>query len=158
MQVMDDLQPDGGRSENIVKDSLFGAKDDAAPDEIRDSLEETDTLQAGVSVEYLTDLKDCLKSEIEKYGCPKTYQDGSFWYRPCDPVFTLEAARQSASGISPRELYYRDIFVWLPGLYVPLPGEPNTLLCPTPECSGTLHRKSQFLIIQRLVLGLNSDV
>jgi hypothetical protein len=140
--MVEDLQLDGGRSENIVEDSLFGAEDDVEPDEIRDGFEEMDTLQAGVSVEYLTDLKDCLKLEIAKYGRPKIYQDGSFWYRPRDAVFALEAARQSASGISPRELYYRDVFVWLPGLRVSLPGEPNTLSCPTPECSGTLRRKS----------------
>ena len=63
--MMEDFQLDGSRSENIVEDSLFGAEEDAGTDNIH---EDIDSLKAGVSIEYLTDLKDHLKLEIDAHG------------------------------------------------------------------------------------------
>jgi hypothetical protein len=144
--MMEDFQLDGTRSENIVEDSLFGADGDT-------ETEDMVSLRSGVSVEYLTDLKDRMKSEIDAQGSPQIYLNGNFWFRPRDAVFTLEAARLSVSGISPRELYYRDVFVWLLGLPIRLLGEPATLICPTSGCSGKLHHKSEF---HHIVMLLNS--
>lgn len=140
---MEDFRLDGTRSDNIVEDNLFAADDDNEAEDAGDSHEDTDSLRAGVSVEYLTNLKDRMKSEIDVHGCPEIYLNGTFWFQPRDAVFALEAARLSPSGISPRELYHREVFVWLPGLPIRLPGEPATLFCPTSGCFGKLHRKSK---------------
>jgi hypothetical protein len=90
-----------------------------------------------ISEQFLYTVVAKLKLEISQYKRPKIYSEGTFWIRPRDPVFALDASRFGSNGeqcINPRELYHLDIFVWLPGLPVGLPGEPDHLLCPKCHC------------------------
>ena len=111
---------------------------------------ETDAEMGGVLFEYLKSLIERFKKEITDFGHPAVYRGGSFWSRPRHPVFALEASRKTPAGINPRELYHRDVFVWLLGLPTRLPGEPDALRCP--NCKT---RQGQYQTLSRK--GYNSD-
>jgi hypothetical protein len=121
--------------ENVVEDTLFPT--DA---EMGDDPEETQEVvpENGVLWDYLSKLLRSVKGQVDLQNRPAVYSSGTFWHRPRDPVFALEAARTSASGIVPRELYHMDVFIWILGLKATLPGEPDILHCP--KCSGHLSR------------------
>ena len=132
-------------AENIIEESMFDEEDS----DIQESVHVTSDMggvgedeicgeEAGVTYEFLKSLIEKLKIEIKSHGQPESYRNGSFWYRPRDPVFALEASRM-ASGINSRELYHCDVFVWLLGLPTRLPGEPEQLHCPHCQNEGRYH-------------------
>lgn len=96
-----------------------------------------------ISEEFLQTLVKSLKSEItaSSVGLPRAYETGTFWHRARDPIFALNAARTSISGMNPRELYFLDVFLWLPCLKTGLPGEPESLHCIQANCMGRLVRR-----------------
>ena len=149
---------DSEEEENIVDDALFEEEDREDGDEIADvqteSVVTTDMGSigademtgagadaGGVLFEYLKSLIDNIKKDITGIGQPAIYRNGSFWHRPRDPIFALEASRMTSSGINPRELYHRDVFVWLLGLPTRLPGEPDILHCPTCKSGRGQHHQ-----------------
>ncbi|KAJ7153309.1 hypothetical protein C8R46DRAFT_1357190 [Mycena filopes] len=86
------------------------------------------------------------------------YAYGTFWQLARDPIFALEAARKGRAGVNPRELYFLDVFLWLPGLKTRLPGEPEFLRCLQPSCLGRLTRKGyNSKPTARRVRGLHRD-
>lgn len=108
-----------------------------------------------ISEQFLLTVVARLKREITEHKRPRIYSEGTFWIRPRDPAFALEASRFGTDReqcINPRELYYLEIFVWLPGLPSGLPGEPDQLLCP--KCQGKLIRAGE-LFIYHEKLGRN---
>ena len=121
--------------ENIVEDTLFPGDPDSGDSgkEVQDSVPEN-----GVLWDYLSKLLRSVKGQIDVHHKPAVYSSGTFWHRPRDPIFALEAARISSSGITPRELYHMDVFIWILGLKARLPGEPEVLHCP--KCSGHLSQ------------------
>ncbi|KAK7008393.1 hypothetical protein R3P38DRAFT_3590350 [Favolaschia claudopus] len=56
-----------------------------------------------------------------------------FYDRPPHPVFALHNGMK-VNGLDPRDLYLRDVFIWLPYL---LPGSPKRFIC---TCGGALSR------------------
>ena len=125
--------------ENIVDDSLF-ENDEGESAEVQDGAVPTATGDVemcgagvetgGVTFEYLKSLIEKIKTEIADFKQPACYRNGTFWHRLRDAVFALEASWLTPSGINPRELYHRDVFIWLLGLPTRLPGEPEVLHCP----------------------------
>lgn len=100
-----------------------------------------------ISEQFLLTVVAQLKREITDKKRPKIYSEGTFWIHPRDPAFALETSRFGTyreQCINPRELYYLEIFVWLPGLPSALPGEPDQLLCP--KCRGKLIRTGKLFI------------
>ncbi|KAK7007114.1 hypothetical protein R3P38DRAFT_2792992 [Favolaschia claudopus] len=69
----------------------------------------------------LVALKARLDSEIKTHHMPLCYVRGDFFDRPPHPVFALHNSIKGA-GLNPKDLYLRDVFVWLPYL---LPGCPK---------------------------------
>jgi hypothetical protein len=143
--VQEDSANMGFGEENTVEESMFEVEEDILGDMEttldmggvgKDEICET----GGVTFDYLKALIDKLKKEIETYNRPKIYQNGSFWHYPRDPVFALEASRITSSGINPRELYHRDVFVWLLGLQAKLPGEPEHIYCPNCQANKYCHK------------------
>lgn len=82
---------------------------------------EDEEVKSGVLEEYLEKVFSDIKSQIEHYTSPQCYRNGTFWIRPRDPVFGLQASQKTAAGLSPNVLYHLDVFVWIPHL---LPGSP----------------------------------
>lgn len=123
-------------------------------DETGDDSDYTDppppeAIPGNISEQFLLTVLTKLKLEINQYKRPKIYSEGTFWVRPRDPAFALDASRFGTDGeqcINPRELYHLDIFVWLPGLPTGsgLPGEPDRLLCP--KCCFQLVRTGKLFI------------
>lgn len=116
----DDDENVEGQGESVITTDMGGVGSDEINDEA-----------GGVMFEYLKSLIEKIKKEIIEAGQPLCYKNGTFWHRRRDAVFALEASRMTSSGINPRELYFRDVFVWLLGLPTRLPGEPEVLYCPT---------------------------
>jgi hypothetical protein len=147
-----------GEQENIVDDSLFEndvdetaeVQDDAVPTAVGDD-SGTGVETGGVTFEYLKSLIEKIKTDIADFKQPACYRNGTFWHRPHDAIFALEASRLTPSGINPRELYHRDVFIWLLGLPTRLPGEPEMLHCPT--CQRE-HGKHTHLIRKGLLIEL----
>jgi hypothetical protein len=141
LYILQNEGQDTGDQENIVDDSLFGDGDDETVEVPDDSVPTVDvdesetsgtgTETGGVLFEYLKSLIEKIKKDIVNFSQPECYRNGTFWHRPHDAIFALEASRMSSSGINPQELYHRDVFIWLLGLPKPLPGEPEKLHCPT---------------------------
>jgi hypothetical protein len=101
---------DGQR--NVVDDALFGEEEDrdiemnstatadmggVGGDEICGTSAEA----GGVLFEYLKSLIEKIKKEIAEKKQPFVYQSGSFWHRPRDPIFALEALWITSTGINP---------------------------------------------------------
>jgi hypothetical protein len=119
-----------------VDDSLFDTSTEDEP-LLEDTSEPLD--EKGVLWNYLSVLVKKLQVEVESKNQPEVYRNGSFWIRPQDPIFALETARKSGSGINPRVLYHPNVFIWILGLKVKLPGEPDYLKCP--KCTSHLQRR-----------------
>jgi hypothetical protein len=141
LYILQNEGQDTGDQENIVDDSLFGDGDDETVEVPDDSVPTADvdesetsgtgTETGGVLFEYLKSLIEKIKKDIVNFSQPECYRNGTFWHHPHDAIFALEASRLTPSGINPRELYHRDVFIWLLGLPTRLPGEPEMLHCPT---------------------------
>ncbi|KAJ7594711.1 hypothetical protein C8J56DRAFT_446650 [Mycena floridula] len=100
---------------------------------------EQETQQADESItgahqEYLEAVLEKIKNQIKLHSQPDCYRDGTFWIRPRDPVFALNASRKGEHGLSPVELYHLPVFVWFPDM---LPDAPDSLVC---SCGHKLIR------------------
>ncbi|RDB23206.1 Werner syndrome ATP-dependent helicase [Hypsizygus marmoreus] len=133
-----ELETNEGRGDAEVEESLLENENDDdllnAMRQAEQESEEGDKSQ-GIHDDYLRGVRDKLKAQIASSGQPTCYKNGTFWIHPKDPLFALNATRNSPSGYSPTELYYLPIFVWLPEF---LPGRPDYLRCA--KCSGHLTR------------------
>ena len=58
---------------------------------------------------YLTKVRDRLKKDIEKFGEPQCYRDGSFWVLLPSPFFVMDNKLR----FEPSDLYLTRVFVWL---------------------------------------------
>ncbi|KAJ7572428.1 hypothetical protein C8J56DRAFT_759951, partial [Mycena floridula] len=106
-----------------------------------------DEIITGVHQEYLKCTLDKIKSQITRHSQPDCYRDGTFWIRPRDAVFALNAAKVHEDGVNPNELYQLPIFVWFPDM---LPDTPDTFLC---SCGHYLSRNGML----SLLLGYNQN-
>ncbi|KAJ6511241.1 hypothetical protein DFH09DRAFT_1100465 [Mycena vulgaris] len=145
-----------------IDKSIF-ADADLADKQSEEPEEPAEAKPGNMSEGFLQSLVEKLKSEIKGcHGRPDTCENGTFWHRVRDPVFALEAARLTAMdtteeasedkpprGMNPRELYQRDVFIWLPGLPKKLPGELNDTIQSPPPGVRALHRED-FLLTNRL--------
>lgn len=113
------------------------------PEELLDAEEgetggtdDSTTPECGKIRSFLLQVKIKLSEEIQAFGRPQCYRDGSFWVRAKDPFF---ANIVSGSAISPDTLYERDIFVWLPCVLVSM----KELSCPRCQVRGELRVKGE---------------
>lgn len=87
--------------------------------------------------QFLSAAKRRIVKEIEKHGQPLCYKNGSFFEYAIHPIFALK--RVGVTGLTPNQLYHRDIFLWLPHL---LPGHPDKFKC---SCGQYLSRHGMLL-------------
>jgi hypothetical protein len=99
--------------------------------------------QETVLGKQLLDVRDRLADEIKAHGKPLCYLRGDFYDRPVHPVFALHRSKIGV-GLDPKELYQREIFVWLPHL---LPGCPEKFKC---TCGDRLSRNGLFNLSSRI--------
>ncbi|KAK7036962.1 hypothetical protein R3P38DRAFT_2432436, partial [Favolaschia claudopus] len=105
--------------------------DESLIDEALDHLQaesESDAAETGNDSEIhkqLVALKARLDNEIKTHHMPLCYVRGDFFDRPPHPVFALHNSMKG-TGLNPRDLYLRNVFVWLPYL---LPGCPKRFIC-----------------------------
>lgn len=128
-----------------VDESLFTPENEA--DETSDDSSIPEALPNTLSGQFLSRLLVTIKAEVKALGKPKIYSEGTFWWRSQDPVFALEKSRLSETGLNPRELCERDVFIFLPGLPSRLPGEPEILKCP--KCRKNLKRNGMLFELQK---------
>jgi len=107
--LVDELIPDA----DIDNPSAAQAEAEASDPAVESSLQQ-----------FLSAAKRRIVKEIEKYGQPLCYKQGSFFEYAVHPVFAVKKA--AAIGLTPNRLYHRDIFLWLPHL---LPGHPDKFKC-----------------------------
>ncbi|KAK7002064.1 hypothetical protein R3P38DRAFT_2356625, partial [Favolaschia claudopus] len=115
-EALDYLQPDGNGAES-----------------------ESDAAETGTDSEIhkqLVAVKARLDNEIKTHQMPLCYVRGDFFDRPPHPVFALHNSMKG-TGLNPRDLYLRDVFVWLPYL---LPGCPKRFIC---TCGAALSRNGE---------------
>ncbi|KAJ7819831.1 hypothetical protein B0H14DRAFT_3736678 [Mycena olivaceomarginata] len=86
----------------------------------------------------LTAIQERLLGEETTHGKPLCYLHGDFFNRPPHPVFALQKT-QNMTGLDPRHLYLRKVFVWL--LYL-LPGCPDRFKC---TCGKPLPKNGVYL-------------
>ncbi|KAK7019948.1 hypothetical protein R3P38DRAFT_2536008 [Favolaschia claudopus] len=121
--------------ESLIDEVLEHIQPDAASAEAENSVAETVT-DSEIHKQFLA-LKARLDSEIKIHKMPLCYTRGHFFDRPAHPVFALHNSMKGA-GLNPRDLYLRDVFIWLPYL---LPGCPKRFLC---ACGAALSRNAGF--------------
>ncbi|KAK7017601.1 hypothetical protein R3P38DRAFT_3559537 [Favolaschia claudopus] len=112
-EALDHIHPDAGSAEAGI-----GADETVVESEIH---------------KQLVELKARLDREIKVHNMPLCYVRGTFYDRPPHPVFALHNGMK-VNGLDPRDLYLRDVFIWLPYL---LPGSPTRFIC---TCGGALSR------------------
>jgi hypothetical protein len=90
----------------------------------------------GVLQEYMAGVLGKIKQQIDSYGRPNCYANGTFWERPKDPLFEMQVSATCATGVSPTELYHLDVFIWLPDC---LPGFSGSFCCSCPHHHNLSH-------------------
>ncbi|KAK6985101.1 hypothetical protein R3P38DRAFT_3450499 [Favolaschia claudopus] len=117
--------------ESLINEALDHIRSDAGGAEAGIGADET-VVDSEIQ-KQLVKLKARLDREIKVHNMPLCYVQGSFYDRPPHPVFALHNGMKG-DGLDPRDLYLRDVFIWLPYL---LPGSPERFIC---TCGGALSR------------------
>lgn len=118
LDELDENDPDGdiASGDRIIEDGLFdgGDEDNAEADASTASAETKAAEPKPQSIlrQWLASVKDTVMKEIIAHDMPLCYLNGDFWIRPRHPAFALRHA--ATVKYSPRELYHRDVFLWLP--------------------------------------------
>jgi hypothetical protein len=119
------------RVDGVIDESLLDGDDDMDFDAENAQKEtEADETVNGVLQEYMADILGRIKQQIDSRGRPDCYANGTFWERPKDPLFALQASATRATGVSPTELYHLDVFIWLPDRIQGFSGSFSLLLHP----------------------------
>jgi hypothetical protein len=115
----------------VIDESILEGDDDMEFD-ANNAQRETEAEEAvtGVLQEYMAGVLGKIKRQIDSYGRPDCYAHGTFWERPKDPFFAMQASATRATGVSPTELYHLDVFIWLPDR---LPGFSGSFCCSCPH-------------------------
>ncbi|KAK6993119.1 hypothetical protein R3P38DRAFT_2801256 [Favolaschia claudopus] len=108
---------------NVLPSQLASDTSDPPP--------ETEPEPEGVVQQYLLQtMKDIRDKQLPLHKMPDCYRiHQTFWIRPPDRWFALQAYKSSPQDISPDVLYYPDIFVWLPGSLMPASFKFRCIFC-----------------------------
>lgn len=105
------------------------------PNQDADIDEETLPIEGEIQI-YLTQVKAQVISQMNNYGSPECYRQGSFRIVPKDPFFAMQ--KLTGSTIKPQSLYHPEVFIWLPHLLCPM----ENWCCPNPKCG----KKGTFIL------------
>jgi hypothetical protein len=142
MREAAELDVSEGLGDAAIDESLLDEEDDLLAS-LAQAQQETDAgdKPSGVQQQYLLSVLNKIRKEITQSRQPECYRLGTFWMRPKDPLFALNASWIDEAGINPNALYHLPVFIWLPDM---LPGAPKKIYCP--DCKHHLTRHGQYCI------------